>query len=162
MGQISEKSYKGPDGSLYKVEPDGSITKIGGGIKPPEPYEPKSSKKSSLSKWIISLSLFIIIGLIGYYLFTGFANKSAEFDRSEVIDFVTGYYHSIINDEDPLLFYEDDEITYFDLVRVNKEAVRKRMAKADRNVEFEFDWPTLKVINLPSDDIMAIYSFDYY
>lgn len=43
MGQIQNKTYTAPDGSVYKVEDDGSITKIKGGKiqsnEPPSKYQ---------------------------------------------------------------------------------------------------------------------------
>ncbi len=43
MGQISNKTYKAPDGSIYRVEDDGSVTKIKSGRvqtnEPPSKYQ---------------------------------------------------------------------------------------------------------------------------
>lgn len=82
-------------------------------------------------------------------------------DKESIIEFISGYYSAIINGT-YISYFEEDDITFFDLVQVDRNAIVNRLDKIDKNVEWVYDWSTLNVSKLPSGSIKAVYSFDYY
>lgn len=81
--------------------------------------------------------------------------------KEDIIAYITGYYRSIIKGN-YISYFENSDITFFDLKRVDRNAVIQRLDKANRNVNWDYDWATLKITPLLSGAIMAVYSFDYY
>ena len=93
--------------------------------------------------------------------------KPVSFDPSDISEtqirtFISGYYDAIDNGN-YLSYFEDNDVTFFDLEHVNKDAIQKRMnGTTKRDTKHVYDWSTLNISNLPSGDIKAVYSSDYY
>lgn len=93
------------------------------------------------------------------------ANEDNHFklfnNNNEVISFLKGYYNSIITG-DPLEYFANENVTFFNLVNVNKNVVGREIAKGDKNVNWDFDWSTLSISYNDNKECVLIYSFDYY
>lgn len=82
-------------------------------------------------------------------------------NRDSIITFIEGYYGAIING-DGVSYFDDGDITYFDLEHTNKDVLKKRLDLEHRESSFEFDWTSMDIVlHLSSDSIVvAVYSFD--
>lgn len=116
--------------------------------------------------WFIGIIFAVVIGscsIVGYQYYQ--SKASAPYgvfaNKEDVINFITGYYNAVIKG-DCITFFEDKDITFFDLVRVDRTAIEKRLRKSNKNVDWDFDWSTLKMTVLSSGSTMAVYSFEYY
>ena len=80
----------------------------------------------------------------------------------DVKKFVKGYYDAVV-DGSYLSYFEYDDITFFDLEHVDREAIKKRMSHTSKYpTSREYDWATLETETLPSGAVRAVYSCDYY
>lgn len=119
--------------------------------------------------WFIGIILAVVFGscsIVGYqYYHRQQPKESVSYgvftNKEDVIAFIIGYYKAVIKG-DCVTFFEDKDITFFDLVRVDRTAIEKRLRKSNKNVEWDFDWSTLKMTVLSSGTTIAVYSFDYY
>lgn len=202
MGQQPNKMYTAPDGTIYRVEADGTITKIKDGSvlsnETPSKYnitpdgriyrievdgsvtylgnaEEKSSPltnykahsiKTHKGNWIwIILSLLVIISVCCGILIYNKMNTTDNYypifkNETEAINYIVSYYNSFLQGN-VLDYFEEDNITFFDIVNGHKSDIQKRLKNIDRSVKWDYDWSTLKIIQLPSDETMLVFSFDY-
>lgn len=132
---------------------------------------PKSPKVIPFyKKWlIIGIIIVVMIGscsAVGYQCYRRLQTKDSVLygffaNKEDAIEFITGYYKAVINGN-CITYFADKDITFFDLVRVDRTAVEKRISKSNKNVDWDFDWSTLKMTVLSSGTTIAVYSFDYY
>lgn len=119
--------------------------------------------------WFVGIIFAVVIGacsIVGYQYYHQLQSKDSVSygvfaNKEDVINFMTEYYKAVVKG-DCITFFEDKDITFFDLVRVDRTAIEKRLSNSNKNVDWDFDWSTLKITVLSSGTTIAVYSFDYY
>lgn len=188
MGQQPNKYHVTDEGTVYRVNEDGSFTEMGNAEKFCESTQNSSLREDKIiskndnqlpinqnkHSWI-KKGIFVIIALlIGIFLVLHFLSPQEQEIASEkgkedvlieetikIEGFIESYYYNVVNG-DALRLFEDENITFFDLVNVNKNQIKKRLDSSNKNVSFDFDWSTLITHKLENGNTMYVYSFDYY
>ena len=80
--------------------------------------------------------------------------------ESEAISYINGYYNSLLAGNGAS-YFADNVNKYFKLSNVSKSEIKKRLKSIDKNVNFDFDWSTLRMDHLSSGKTKLVYSFNY-
>lgn len=188
MGQQPKKYHVTDEGIVYRVNEDGSFTEMGNAeefsdstlnsshrenktiSKNDNQHSVNQNKYSWFKKSIfVIITLLIAVFLVFYFIFPVEHKIISEEGKGDLLieetvkieGFIESYYYYVVNG-DALRLFEDENITFFDLVNVNKNQLKKRLDSSNKNVSFEFDWSTLVIHELENGEKMYVYSFDYY
>lgn len=133
----------------------------------------QQKKKSNV--WIVvvcAVLLFVLVGTIAVTVATS-EDKAIVVDDTPIVlrqteeefdvkRFIMGYYDAVVNGG-YASYFEDYDITFFNLEHVSKSEVVKAIGSAPkRNTSREYDWATLRTTALSMGTIKAVFASDYY
>ena len=132
-------------------------------------------QKKKINVWVVIVCTVLFLVLVGAIAVAVTTSKDEIIDDTPIIisrpmereyfnveKFIRDYYTAVENG-DYLSYFEYDDITFFDLEHVDREAIKKRMSHTSKYpTSREYDWATLETETLPSGAVRAVYSCDYY